>query len=354
MKRSASSASDGMGARRFSRRSLLKAGGMGILGLAGAGASSSGLGQEAKNRDPILWTADWNSSGKRLAVGGNDGSLRVFSADLALLETRMMNASVQCVDWNRDGKTLAIALDGRPAEIWDVETGETTAIPIPKDEKGERFAGSRALSWNPQGDRLAVGDYDGRLQIRAKDGTLIRSIETEGAKTYLCVDWHPSKDLIVTGSDVIRIFDVSQTDPKPETKTMTKTMTIKHRPEDAIVLTARWHPQGTFFAIGDYGHDEIESLLQFRSEDGTLLKSMSGSKAEYRNIRWSPQGKFLASASDALRIWTKDGQLAHKGESPDLLWGLDWNERDRSIATSSAKGAIRVWTEEAELAGEAR
>jgi WD40 repeat protein len=324
MKRPAAFVSAGFRARRLSRRGLLKV--VGILGL--ALPSPPVLGQPTGH--PILWTADWSPSGKYLAIGGNDGSLRVFSSDLGLLKTHRMGAAVQCVDWNRDGKTLAIALDDRPAEILDVETGRTTRV-------GDSAAGSRALAWKPDGELLAVGDYDGLLKIRAKDGKLIRSIKTEGAKTCLSVDWHPKKDLIVTGSDRIRVFDASGGEPRA----------IRHRVEDAIVLTVRWHPEGAFFASGDYGHDDVESLLQFWGEDGTPLKSMRGSKAEYRNVRWSPEGEFLATASDALRVWTKEGRLVHVGESPDRLWGLDWDGRSRSIVTSSRRGAIRVWTEEA-------
>ena len=326
MKRPAAFVSDGFRARRLSRRSLLKVGGVGILGLASPQQPVPGL----PTRRPILWTADWSPAGEYLAVGGDDGSLRVFSSDLGLLKAHRLGAAVQCVDWNRDGKTLAIALDDRPVEILDVENGLTIRV-------RDSAAGSRALAWNADGELLAVGDYDGLLKIRARDGKLIRSLKAEGAKAYLSVDWHPKKDLIVTGSDRIRVFDASGGEP----------VTIKHRKEDTLVLAVRWHPEGAFFASGDYGHDDVESLLQFWGEDGTPLKVMRGSQAEYRNVRWSPKGEFLASASDALRVWTKDGLLVHVGESPDLLWGLDWDGRSRSIVTSSQKGAIRVWTEEA-------
>ncbi len=326
MTRPISFPADGFQACRLSRRSLHKAGGMAMLAFAASPLSV--LGQSTKH--PILWTADWSPDGKYLAVGGNDGFLKVFSADFGLLTTRRMNAAVQCVDWNLDGKLLAIALDDRPVEIWNIETERTTRL-------DDTAAGSRALAWSPDGESLAVGDYEGLLKIWTKDGRLVRSLKKEGGKTYLCVDWHPKKDVIVTGSDRIRVFDFSGDAPR----------TIEHRKEDTILLTVKWHPEGEFFASGDYGHDGIESLLQFWSEDGTLLNSMHGSTAEYRNVRWSPKGEFLASASDALRIWTNDGQLVNVGESPDLLWGLDWDNRSRSIVTSSQQGAITIWTENA-------
>ena len=102
---------------------------------------------------------------------------------------------------------------------------------------------------------------------------------------------------------------------------------------------------------GDYGHKEedIGSLLQFWKEDGTLINSFSGSKAEYRNVRWSKDGLLLATASDALRLWSKDGKIIYTGKSVDLLWGIDWNSTSGNIVTSSENGNISLWTSKAGL-----
>ena len=81
---------DGPRARRPSRRSLLRVGGAGILGL----ALPSFPVQGQPTGHPILWTADWSPAGKYLDVGGNDGSLRVFSADLELLKAHQIEISM--------------------------------------------------------------------------------------------------------------------------------------------------------------------------------------------------------------------------------------------------------------------
>ena len=284
------------------------------------------------NAATILWTADCSPDGKYCAIGGDDGILRIYEATkFKLLKTHKFINAVQCLDWNKNGKQLAIALDDKPVELFNIETGQF--------QKLQQTTGSRALAWNHDGSMLATGDYNGLLYIWTKEGKLLKTIKKEDTKTYLTVDWHPKKNVILTGSDKIRLFDTSANLLK----------SIKHRPEETIILTVKWHPSGSFFATGDYGHKEegIESLLQFWKGDGTLIKSFSGSKAEYRNIRWNKDGSLLATASDALRLWSKDGRIVYTGKSDALLWGVDWNKQDENIVSSSANGKISIWTSKA-------
>ncbi len=52
-----------------------------------------------------------------------------------------------------------------------------------------------------------IGDYEGSLQFWSKEGKRLRSVKKANNKTYLSIDWHPTKDIILTGSDKIRIFE---------------------------------------------------------------------------------------------------------------------------------------------------
>ena len=277
---------------------------------------------------PILWTVDFSPDSRFYASGGNDKVLKIFDAKTRVaVKTFQLPSAIQCLDWNVDGKTLAIALDDSPFQLLNVETGKFTIVP--------GTGGSRAVAWNCNGQLIAFGDYEGVLQIRSKDGSLLKSIPKENTKTYLSVDWHPSKNIILTGSDRVRIFDT----------TGHMLQNISHRKENTIVLTVRWHPDGNFFATGDYGEKEndIESLLQFWNENGSLIKSFRGSLSEYRNIRWDKTGKLLATASDAMRIWSDKGKLLYTGKSKDHLWGIDWNNKDHSVVTTSETGDIKLW-----------
>src|SRR5690606_38336928 len=102
---------------------------------------------------------------------------------------------------------------------------------------------------------------------------------------------------------------------------------MEHKNPSAIILNTSWHPSGLFFVIGDYGYnlegENVPSLLHFWSKEGTYIRSVSGNKAEIRNLSWNHQGTRLATASDLLRIWTETGELIHEGiqDSNNKLWG---------------------------------
>ena len=290
-----------------------------------------------------FWTADWSPDDNFIAVGGVDSLLRIYHANnLALHKSIPINNWIHSVKWHPNGKVLAIATLDRYVLMLDIETGKMTSL----DSKG----GSRAIGWNRNGQLLAVGDLDGMVKIWDQQGNLVRTIENQydpnvAGKSYLGLDWHPSKNSFVVINFGITHYDTSGRVLK----------LMEHTNKAAIMLCVKWHPSGDFFVIGDYGHnwegENVPSLLHFWSKDGALIKTVTGSKAEYRNISWNKQGTLLATASDVLRIWTDNGTLLHKGkpDSTNYLWGIDWNNDGEKIVTSSRHKTVALWDSTARL-----
>ena len=274
------------------------------------------------------WTVDWSANGIYFAVGGDDSLLQIYSAStFKIFKTMRMQGMIRCLSWHPKENLLAIAIS-RQAYLLDLSTGKILNL-----ERSD--AGGRGLEWNHNGELLALADGHGVVQIWNKGGKHLRSIKKHNNNSYLSIDWHPSKNILVTSSDEIILFDTSGR----------QLNMIRHREEATGVLTVRWHPSGSFFTSGDYGHDKegIPTLLQFWKEDGTLIRTIKGSKAEYRNIRWSKDGRYLATASDALRIWDRDGNLLHTGVTGYNLWGLSWNPQDNRILSASFEGFLDLW-----------
>ena len=296
----------------------------------------SGYAQES-DFDKIIWAVDWSPDGKFVAVGGNNGDLKVYTKKkFDLFKTYPIKGTITALKWHPSQPLLAIAMQNSENKISLLNFESGKFIELENDIKG----GARGLDWNFDGQYLAVADNEGIITIYTKEGKFLKSIKKENTKSYTALHWHPSKNIFLTVSTNIRMYTLEGT-------LLNK---IQNRPEEVLMLCVQWHPSGEFFVTGDYGtYDGVKPLLQFWNYDGTLRKKIIRSKAEYRNIRWSKDGKKLASASDALRIWSKTGELIRETKSENLLWGLDWNPNGKCILTSSIKGKVKVWGKKAKL-----
>lgn len=285
--------------------------------------------------DAVLWTAVWSPDGHTIAMGGTHDSLRLFSGDTyKLISNRPVPGTITKLKWHPTEDLLAITtqISGQKPGFLNLNTGEMNFL------NGTSETGSRAIGWNHDATLLAVGDLDAKLHIFSVQGELLQTVDTE-QKGITGLSWHPRKNLIVAVGEYISTYDY-------ETDSLSS---IISRPEEVLMLSVAWHPSGNFFVTGDYGDNQkpYPPLLQFWNEEGEKTHSINMSLKEYRNIRWSHDGRFLVTASDALRIWTSEGELLHTGSSDDLLWGVDWSPDDRHIVTTDIGGRAFVWTKEA-------
>ena len=291
------------------------------------------LGQSTKVKQ-ILWAADWSPNGKYIAIGGNVDTLTIYnSEDLSIHKSVPVKNTITRMQWHPTKKMLAVATQNSADKPFILNEENNEKIEL----TGISAEGSRGLDWNNTGEYLAIADNDGFILIYDVKGNLIKKFNNENTKSITAIEWHPQKNILTTLSDKIRFFDIDGKLLK----------SIKHRTEDVLLLSLAWHSSGDFFVIGDYGDADVKSWLQFWSEQGELMRTIDISKGEYRNIAWNPAGDRLATASDALRIWDKNGNLISEGLSPDYLWGLAWNESGTRIVTSSMEQRIILWNRKA-------
>jgi WD40 repeat protein len=285
----------------------------------------------------ILWTTDWSPNGKYIAIGGNVDTLKIYSeSNLKQYKSFPVKNTITRVKWHPTKNIIAVATQN--------SEDKTSIINLDNNEKigldGISPEGARGIDWNYTGEYLAVADNEGQILIYNIKGELIRKFvnQNNSTKSITAVDWHPKKNILTTVTDKIRFFDIEGNLLK----------SIKHRPEDVMLLSIAWHNSGDFFVTGDYGDEKDKSSLQYWNGQGELIKSIDISKGEYRNLAWNPKGNRLASASDALRIWDTKGNLISEGKSKDYLWGVSWNEQGTRIITSSLEQRIILWNKKAQ------
>lgn len=300
---------------------------------------AASLSAQDSDNSKILWSANWSTDGKYIAVGGVDKKIRLYNGkSFALIKVIDTDTEIQRMSWHPFANILAVAAVGNGSKIIDLDKQTEYKL------EGDKGYGSRAIAWNYTGELLAVADYEGEITIRTPEGKLIRTITKSNTKGNVAIDWHPAKDEFIVLSEAVRIYDA-------EGVLLSE---FKHRKQDVLLLCVKWHTNGGYFVLGDYGDNEqgYSPVLQYRMSDGTLIRELRFGTAEYRNISWSRNGKLLASASDKLRIWDRDGKLIAEGPPEDKLWGVDWSADGKFIITSSHEGHIKIWDAKAKFVRE--
>ncbi|MCK8481711.1 WD40 repeat domain-containing protein [Psychroserpens algicola] len=281
-----------------------------------------------------LWTASWNPNDEQISVGGTQDTLRIFSSKTyKLVKAFSMEGTITKTKWHPFKNQLAIAMQGEKSKslIFNPKSKESIQL-----DSLDEF-GVRAIGWNKMGELLAVGDYSGSLNIYDESVKIIKKINTK-QKGLIGLDWHPEKNIVVAVGEKISVYNFDKD----------SIFDIKPRNEEVLMLCVDWHPSGEFFVTGDYGDFEKDfpPLLQFWSANGDNIKNIEKSKAEFRNIKWSNDGEFLATASEFLGLWNKDGDLIKQSKSENLIWGIDWNKSNSRIVTTDGKGKILIWDKE--------
>ena len=285
-----------------------------------------------------LWTAAWSPNGKYIAIGGNQNALKIFDGiTYELIQSYPVEEVILSrLKWHPTENKLAVITQSSTFKAKILELDKKQWIELEGLENS-----LRALDWNYNGELLAVSNYDGEIRIFDTQGNNVSTFSAD-AKSVTGIDWHPSENILVAVGSTIGIFTSSG-------ETITK---FSPRDQEVFLLCVEWHQSGEFFVSGDYGflEDGRDKLIQYWNASGKKITETPASQVEYRNIRWSPDGKVLASANDALRLWDTEGNLIYESKaSKDYLWGIDWSPNGRYIITSSDQGIVRLWDKNGEF-----
>lgn len=285
-----------------------------------------------KKESWFFWSVDWHPSKDQFVVGGsNDTFLKLFSSStFQEMKSYPYRGTITKTKWHPTKNKLAISVQDGKSKSAILNLDDDKIIEL----DSITMDGVRAIGWNHSGDLLAVGDYEGYLTIFDEEGNILKKTNTN-QKSIIGLDWHPEENLVVAVGEKITLYHYELNELK----------NIEDRDEEILMLCVAWHPSGKFFVTGDYGDFEYHypPLLQYWTYDGQKLKSIEKSKAEFRNIKWSGDGELLATASEKIRLWDKDGKLIAAQATKNLLQGIDWNEDATKLIATDEKRRIILW-----------
>ncbi|WP_298540921.1 WD40 repeat domain-containing protein [uncultured Aquimarina sp.] len=285
----------------------------------------------------FFWSADWHPAKSKIVVGGsNDTFFKLISStDYGELKSYPYKGTITKTKWHPTKNKLAVSVqDGKSKSIIiNLDNDETIQLDTITND------GARAIGWNHSGDLLAIGDYEGFLTIFDEQGNVLQRKNTN-QKGIIGLDWHPDENLIVAVGEKITLYNY-----KLDSLRNIDDVDDRSKEIDVLMLCVDWHPNGEFFVTGDYGdfQKNYRPLLQYWTYDGKRIKSIDKSEAEIRNMKWSNDGDLLATASEKIRLWNKNGDLVAEKTTKNLLQGIDWNADATKLITTDDKRKVIFW-----------
>lgn len=199
--------------------------------------------------------------------------------------------------YSPDGKYLASGGYDKSIRIWNLETGQLDIKPILDN------GWITSLCYSPDGKYIASGRFHGTIQIwDVKDGSLIREDGPRDGELISSICYSPTGDLVAFGQMV------------------------------------------NFGVFGDHSRP----IYIWNIMNGGKIRSLNGHKGTINSISFSPDGRFIASASEeetCIRIWdtiseTQVGSLVgHERTITKICYSLD----GRSLISASEDKTIRIW-----------
>lgn len=150
-----------------------------------------------EHRGEVIEACAWSPDGRRIATGGHDGTVRVWSADTG---TELMSLAehqdwVGRIAWSASGRLLASTSDDRTCRLWDVTEHRQLTVLRGHDNYVDDVA------WAPDELRLATASGDWTAVVwDAVTGRRIDTLKGHEGRVR-AVAWSPEGRFIATGSD---------------------------------------------------------------------------------------------------------------------------------------------------------
>jgi WD40 repeat protein len=275
-----------------------------------------------------IWTASWSPEPYALAAGGLPGKVTIYSDDTPSTCTAQFDQWVWSVSWRLDGQSLAVGLNDGTVRLLRRDCTQAQAT----DLAGHTGPVS-GLSWSSDSRLATASEQDRTVKLWDQKGTPLDTLQCATIKGG--VQWRPHRPVLATldQSGLVRLWK-----DNPLLKTFTNRA-------HAAVNDAALSPDGHILASASADgiilwqqnqHDKWQAEPHFlRSSDGSVI-----------SVSWSPDGQLLASTTlHTWTVWRRDGTLKKAVVDPNSngFLTVSWHPDNQTIATGEGNTNITVW-----------
>jgi WD40 repeat protein/serine/threonine protein kinase len=329
-----------------------------------------------------VWSADWDTSGKRVVTASSDATARVWDVATgeAVSPPLVHKQFVLSAMFSPDGRLVVTASGDGSARVWDATNGEAVTPPLTHDDRvlaarfnhdGRRVvtasADATARVWDAQtGALLATLEHAGRVECAAfsHDGRrIVTASQDGGARLWdsatsdqlgtvmrhmgpvLAAEFSRDDRRVVTASSdgTARVWDATNGQPVGQS--------LEHRP-GSTVSHAAWSPDG--LRVATAGWDGTARVWD--AETGEPVTSPLVHRRGVRHVQFSGDGKWLVTASSdgTARIWDARnaravaGPLNHSAALRFAAFSADGSR----VITVAEDNTARIWELRSDGVGE--
>ncbi|KAK1162730.1 pre-mRNA 3' end processing protein WDR33-like [Acipenser oxyrinchus oxyrinchus] len=282
-----------------------------------------------------VFVVRWTPEGRRLVTGASSGEFTLWNGLTFNFETILQahDSPVRAMTWSHNDMWMLTADHGGYVKYWQSNMNNVKMFQAHKEA-------IREASFSPTDNKFATCSDDGTVRIwdfqRCHEERILRG---HGADVK-CVDWHPTKGLVVSGSkdsqQPIKFWD-------PKTGQSLATL---HAHKNTV-MEVKWNLNGNWLLTAS--RDHLCKLFDVRNLKEEL-QVFRGHKKEATAVAWHPvhEGLFASGGSDGSLLFWHTGvekevggmEMAHEG----MIWSLAWHPLGHILCSGSNDHTSKFWT----------